>query len=541
MASHGKQQAPDPQALQQFEGVRNLFQQPDYQAVASVFWNRAGTKRGPPTPAASVTTTPADTAEGGHMEVDTAGEEASSSAGPSLLQPFSYQDEAAIQVTAGALGVDINNHNALEQWKASPVQSKEEVFQMMRAYHEKVVRPEYFSLICQVEASLKNLNDQIFKTKKELAWMVADNRLGQKYACGTQLLTVGWPQGMPPADRVYMISWMLSQTPAVQEFLKFRGNLTDHNAHELGRFMHALSIEPTTVPQGGDFYSTMTLLSFKAFDLRKAVLEKFGGGNGLPLYKDEATPVAGKHIRVAPCSPQWQRKLEAPLRVVLSCVNSHADHNATSRMVILWKTLTVMAPQQDQEFHEDITAWARVHYFQENGEFKGRLEITEELKQILMSPANEKSPEVDTLWQEHWNKTMWGNQMELDIADSMAISAAKAQAANTGKGLQVGKGRRHWSNVAVHTSDYEPYPFELQFVVVQSIYFCWDEMCDKFGAQSQKIGDYSISTIQGKPPPSAAAGIAAPTTTQAGTSQASNMPPPSTVPPKAGRGKGNRS
>ena len=99
-----------PQALQQFEGVRNLFQQPDYQAVASVFWNRAGTKRGLPTPAASVTTTPADTAEGGHMEVDTAGEEASSSAGPSLLQPFSYQDEAAIQVTAGALGVDINNH-----------------------------------------------------------------------------------------------------------------------------------------------------------------------------------------------------------------------------------------------------------------------------------------------------------------------------------------------------------------------------------------------------------------------------------------------
>ena len=434
----GSGSVPDPAAMQQFLGVRQVFQDPHCQQVSQVYWNRTAQKRGPPTPVASTpATTPRETGQEPSMEVDTEAEQTTTQ--PELLQPFSLQTEAALSVTAGALGVDINSEQALEAWKAKPVGTNEAVFNMVRAYHEKVIRPEYFSLICQIEASMKQLHDKLFTVKKSLAWMVADNRLQQKYACGTQLLTVGWPQGLSPADRNHMISWLLSQTPVVVEFLKARGFLTDHNAHELSRFLNALSIEPTTVPQGGDFYSSMTLLTFKAFELRKAVLEKFGGGNGIPLYKDESTPVAGKHLRVAPCSPQWQRKLESPLRVVLSCVNASPDHNATSRLVILWKTLAVMAPVQDQDFHEDITAWARVHYFEENGEFKGRLEIVEELKNILMSPAQERTSETTTLWQEHWNKVMWGNQMELDLLDAQSIQAARAQAANTGYGWNVVK------------------------------------------------------------------------------------------------------
>ena len=100
-----------------------------------------------------------------------------------------------------------------------------------------------------------------------------------------------------------MVTWILSQVPAVVDFLKFRSYLDDQNAHELGRFLNAFTNEPTTIPQGGDFWSTMTMLSFKSFEMRKAVLEKFGGSSGLPLYKDESAPVHNKHIKLAPCSP----------------------------------------------------------------------------------------------------------------------------------------------------------------------------------------------------------------------------------------------
>ena len=97
-----------------------------------------------------------------------------------------------------------------------------------------------------------------------------------------------------------MICWLLSQTPEVTEFLK----ATDQNAHELKRYLNALKHEPTTVPQREGFYSTMTLLNFKAFEIRSAVLEKFGGSTGIPLYQDEDHPLHGKRIKVASSSPQ---------------------------------------------------------------------------------------------------------------------------------------------------------------------------------------------------------------------------------------------
>ena len=101
----------------------------------------------------------------------------------------------------------------------------------------------------------------------------------------------------------------------------------------------------------------MSLLTFRAYDLRSAFLEKFGGGAGCPVFTDERAQVKGYHVKVAPCSPQWQRKLESPLGVLLSCVNAHADHNSGSRLTILWKTLTLLEPTQDDSFKEDIVAY----------------------------------------------------------------------------------------------------------------------------------------------------------------------------------------
>ena len=278
----------------------------------------------------------------------------------------------------------------------------------------------------------------------------------------------------------------------------------------------------------------MTLLTFKAYDLRSAVLEKFGGGTGCPLYSDERTQVKGYHIKVAPCSPQWQRKLESPLRVSLACVNAHSDHNS-SRLTILWKTLTLLEPlSPGEDFKEDIAAWARLYYFDDEGEFKGRLEVTRDLEKVLMSPPSETTTHENTLWAEMWNTVQWGAQYELDQAEAAAFAKARAEA-GSGKGLNLGKGKRHWSNAAVPTNYHEPYPRPLEFIVVDHIYFSWDEMCDKFKARDKKIGDYGVGTLKGPPPASAAATLstAAPAATAA---------PSTTTPPqqKGGRGGGKK-
>ena len=89
---------------------------------------------------------------------------------------------------------------------------------------------------------------------------------------------------------------------------------------------------------------------------------------GIPLYVDEQTPQHGVHIRVSPCSPQWQRKLEAPIRVLLSCINSHPDFQTTPPSIfVLWKTLALMAPTAQRGFQEDAIAWARLFYSEVGG------------------------------------------------------------------------------------------------------------------------------------------------------------------------------
>ena len=295
---------------------------------------------------------------------------------------------------------------------------------MMSAYHRKVIRPEYYNLVLQLESALKAIDDKVFVAKRELEWMASENRQAQKHHSGLQIITSGWPNHMKPEQRHYMLNWMFSTTPKIRTFIEARGFSLEGAANDLGKFMNVLQQDPVTIPQQDQFYSTMTMLTFKSWDTRSAFLERFGGSSGTPLYQDESTPVQGKHIRVTPAAPQWQRKLELPLRVLIACINAHPDHSSSTRLTILWKTLTLMEPASDLEFKEDAKAWARLFYSSENGKFVGRLEVTQELFQVLNSAPTTPHPEHETLWS---NSGTWSGVLLL------SSPAAKAEAGTTGR------------------------------------------------------------------------------------------------------------
>ena len=439
---------------------------------------RASVKRSAPSPSLSSLATPQ---EPGPAE----------SSGPTLVQPWSLQDHAAAQVVAATYGVQPQDQTALDQWLERPVQTNKDVLTLVRSYHEKVIRPETYHLVLQLETALAKIGDDLFKCKQEFEWMAADNRQQQKHSCVLQIITSGWPQGLAPPQRLFMICWMLQQVPKVRTFLETRGFISDHIASEGPRWLNALSVEPVTVPNGREWFSGMTLLTFKAFDLRSAFLEKY----------DESTPITGKHIRVSPSSPQWQRKLEAPIRVLLQVLNKHQDHTGKS-LTILWKTLTLMEPSSDRGFNGDAVAWARLFYAEVEGTFRGRLEITPPMNQAMKSPATEVRTDGENdpdLWTECWNDTMWGAQYDLDRAEAASYKEAANQTATTGKGINKGKGRKHWSQTMVHNDYFMPYPFVLDIVVCDHIAFCWDEYCQKSGNPGECVGDLGCSTYQGKP------------------------------------------
>ena len=99
----------------------------------------------------------------------------------------------------------------------------------------------------------------------------------QKHQSGLMLVTIGWPTGLGPEDRRYMLGWMLSQVPEVVTYLKNRGLLAmeDHTALQLqpSFWFNSLSVDPTTVPHG-QWWSAMTMLTFKSWDIRSAFLRR---------------------------------------------------------------------------------------------------------------------------------------------------------------------------------------------------------------------------------------------------------------------------
>ena len=84
----------------------------------------------------------------------------------------------------------------------------------------------------------------------------------------------GLAHGHDPSRSVL---WMIQQLEEAKNFLRDRGLLRgdmDHAALDPQFWFGVLSVDPTTVPQGKDFYSTMTMLTFKSWNLRSAFLSR---------------------------------------------------------------------------------------------------------------------------------------------------------------------------------------------------------------------------------------------------------------------------
>ena len=486
-----KGMAQDPAAMQTFLAQRAQLQQVGHQEVQEVYWSsRKAAKRGPPTPAPSGPSTPAEPA----APTTTLAE-----APPTLVHPFTLDNTAADAVTAAEMGVNINDRAALQAWQTAPVTTTQDVMKILKSYHKTVIRPELYNMVLQLENALRNVDDRLFQAKRELEWMAKDNRNQQRIACGLQVLLSGFPTGIAPNQRGYMTGWMLKQVDGIRTFCKDRGYVTAETEEELGRYFNALTADPVTIPQG-DSWSPMTMIMFKAWAERQSFMERYTGQGGTPFYMNETTPHQNVHIKVSPCSPQWQRKLESPLRVVLSCINNHPDFtSAPVNIFVLWKTLTIMQPCARREFQEDAIAWARLFYSGESGEFRGRLELHPDLMKICVGPPANVGAEEPNLWGEQWNLTQWGPQRELDLAEEATYEQAKKESLGSGKGIAKGKPRRHWSTPFTYTSYANPFPYELDVLSVERIAFCWDEYCIKSGSPKSCVGDMKVSAYGGKP------------------------------------------
>ncbi|OLQ08497.1 hypothetical protein AK812_SmicGene7976 [Symbiodinium microadriaticum] len=485
-----------------FAGLAKTFSEPEtqmrakqYSAVTEGYqqmWfeQRKQMKRGPPS-AAGISSTGLTTPQ---EDQDMAQPEPASGSNESLrlFNPFNIDREVATTLTAAEAGVEANDPQAVQAYLGAAVTTRKDVFDIVRNYHTGVIRSELYNLITQMECVVKNLDDRILRNTTELHWLSSESRTEQKRSCGLQVLLTGWDPTMTPEERHFMVSWMLQQVGFIRTWLERRG-YSDLSAEQV--FLNVLQVDPATPPSGSQ-WSTITILTFKAWDLRKEFMNAFGGASGTPLWRDSQTPVRGRHVRATPCSPQFQRKLETPIRVLLALINE-SDVLEHSQVVVLWKTLTIMSPQATRQFDEQATAAARLFYFEEKGSFKARLEMGPEIFEACSAtpPAGSEEP---NMWAYMWNKVVFGVQAELDAADKASFDQAVRLSKVTGRGANLGKTSRHWTQGFVYSSNLNPYPIELETLKVTQVAYCWDEYCDKM-SPDKKVGDYNAATFKGAP------------------------------------------
>ena len=381
------------QAGQRMEEQRRLTQS-DVYAAQQRLWFETRHKRGPPSSSISAVATPQEPSE--HMELDgtsSAGVAPPEAQGPALFQPVPIAAEAAYSMTAAQAGVDINNHGAVQTYMQAPVTTRQDVIETIRNYHVAVIRPEVFHLVAQIEGVISQLDDRMLRVQDNMNWLSSENRAAQKRESGLMVVLTGFDPKMTPQERLHQINWMLGQVEDVKQFLFQR----QYNASDSCQlyYLSALQTDPSTPPAGENKWSTVSTIVFKSWDLRKAYMNVFGGGKGTPLWKD-GKAVQGFHIRSTPSSPQFQRKLELPIRVVLFLLNKDAEMKATTPepLSILWRTLTIMSPSSTGDFDPQAKALARMHYYEQEGAFKGRLEITKDMAATLRlhRPQKQRKP-----------------------------------------------------------------------------------------------------------------------------------------------------
>ena len=423
--------------------------------------------------------------------------------------------EGIQSVIAAELGVNINDSTELNAWLDAPVASNRGLMEVLHTYHHRVMIPEMLNQTQSLQDMLQALADEVITQHNELAWMKSQEREEQRRRSGMIMVTGNWPKEWSPEERIDFLEWMLYEVPAIkQEVDQWRGRWDTEDPQSWTGYQRGtiywiiLQTAPTTV-KVGKFWSTITLLVFRDFQHRQAFRTRWeGAGKNPVLYDAQGKAVQGKHIKASPGVPAYQRKFEAPLRVLLDVLNNMDEYKGTTGtpavITTLWTHLTIMAPQTAAEFDEDHEAVARMIIAEDCGSAYIKLLVTPELYgqlQTILPPTTTPGRErpAESLWERAWAK-QFARVDEEDAAEEKAASIIRTASYNRGRGP------KHWSSVLVRC---EARPLPLPFYIEQAarIDFDWEAYCrkmnrpDKAGPKNEVAGQVSYGASSAPGPP----------------------------------------
>lgn len=400
------------------------------------------------------------------------------------VSPPARDQTTFTQLIAASQGVDINSQVQVESWLDQPLNTMRDLMPVLWKYHTDLVVAEVTYQCRHVTTMIEALSERTLELQEDLSWLKTQDRVTQKQRAQVMSVAAGFDRKMSPNDRVLQLEWMMFQVPDLVTHCQNQPFFADRfgpgGADPVGSgaiLFVCLATDPITV-RAGKQWSPLTLLVWRAFELRQKFNLKYqGDAHNAPLWWGN-TPVPQKHIKVSPSVPAFQRKLEAPLRVLLTVLNSSEQykHNA---ITTLWPSLTVMTPQPAKEFDESHTALARLIITEAEGRCKATLYILFDAVTLLLAPSESGD---STIWEAKWYEQFFGRQWQEDESEKQA-SAHMQDSAGLAKGSSKGR-LNHWVNALTHTA--RPFPIPFSIVPVGYIPFEWDQYCRKMGRQDQE-------------------------------------------------------
>ena len=399
-----------------------------------------------------------------------------------LMSPPARSQDSFTQVLAASQGVDINDPSQVEAWLNQPVTSLRDVVPVLWRYHTDLVVAEVAYQCRHVTMMVEALSERTLELQEDLAWLKTQDRLAQKQRAQVMSVAAGFDRRMGPQDRVLQLEWMIYQIPELKSYCMqqpfFEARFQNADPIGTGAVLFVcLATDPITV-KAGKYWSPLTLLVWRSFDIRLKFNARYqGDARNEPLWwQDQAVP--GKHIKVSPSVPAFQRKLEAPLRVLLTVLNS-CDQFRNNAITTLWPSLTVMTPQAAKEYDESHTAIARLVITESEGRCKATLYVLFDVVPVILAPGD--APNT-TIWEQKWYEQFFGRQWQEDESERSS-SEQMQNAVGLSKGSSKGR-LNHWVNALTHTA--RPFPIPFSIVPVGYIPFEWSQYCRKMGRQDQE-------------------------------------------------------
>ena len=377
-----------------------------------------------------------------------------------------HNEQEMLIKMAAALGVDLTGPQGqqnLDTFLSTPITTVGSVLKLMTTFHTNVTQVELKSHAMSVEVMLDIFGDKIVSMHKELTWLGKEHRTTQKQRASTQVILSGWPNNCDPEERNGFIRWMCREAPGLAKLL-FQWYKYDVQ-NDPTTITHILQVPPTTLSYGGRFgvprYSPITILTFTNFDARQDFLKTFMGWQ--PSFEWSNGQRTDKKIRSAPASPDFQRQLEVPLRTIHKVLNT-APNTKGQQFVTLWKTLTVMQPQEKTFKDDDHKACFRLEYtvHKSTGDVVAEMHITHELAEMMKLKYDTQTQrltdnqDANTLWQSCWQNQVTGREQEVTDATVDANKTVRTEGAyETGV---------HWSQEFTKYTN-TAFPFKIKLIV----------------------------------------------------------------------------